>query len=553
MLLGILLLLFAKTQVWAQCVIPQVRHYAATQQVNEGLLTSVTLQSNAADGNPATFSKLNRLVGGFGLGDVVQFLKFDNPVTPGALISGGTPVTVKLTLPSGLLSIIGGVEIQPFKNLHDVPITGWQADAVGSATGAAALLSLLNGVGDQEITVTPSADFQGVWVKLSGVAVGQSLGLYDAYIMKTASASFGCNTPVDVLSGSKPTGALLGIGVAVGTVLDPTYAIDANLNSYAEMKPIVSVNSMTYHTTVFGSPSQKGDTIKMTLQNSGAGLLDLALAESFSIQLYNGASPVGMPITYTQAQLNLLLLPLGSNRYQLPISPSSSAVYDRVEVRVTALVGANLLIDGLRIYDVTRILAKPVVNSNATATTTTICYGTATTLAVSNTQDCTTYKWYNASNNNLLYTGASYALSTTLGVGTHTYYVVASRDGCTETVTSETSTVVVNPLPAITPGTGSGCVGATSATLNYTGGTNGPTTYSIVWDPSATNFVNVTDAALPSATAGAIAIAVPAGATAGTYTGNLTVKNANPCTSNNIPISVTVNALPAPPVLSITN
>ncbi|KUJ61454.1 hypothetical protein AR687_12260, partial [Flavobacteriaceae bacterium CRH] len=113
-------------------------------------------------------------------------------------------------------------------------------------------------------------------------------------------------------------------------------------------------------------------------------------------------------------------------------------------------------------------------------------------------------------------------------------------------------------------------------TLAYSGATNAPTTYSIVWSASPTNtFAAVTDAtlsaspisiAVPAGTAagtytGTLTVkngnncssssgSVPAGTAAGTYTGTLTVKNANTCTSTpGISFSVVVNPLPTSPVI----
>jgi len=105
--------------------------------------------------------------------------------------------------------------------------------------------------------------------------------------------------------------------------------------------------------------------------------------------------------------------------------------------------------------------------------------------------------------------------------------------------------VVVNPLPTITLGTVApvcASANAQSTTLAYTATSNSPTTYSITWGASPTNsFAAVTNAAL---SASPINIAVPAGTAAGTYTGTLTVTNANSCTSTGVPFSVVVNPLP---------
>ncbi|TDO84056.1 hypothetical protein EV143_101501 [Flavobacterium chryseum] len=111
--------------------------------------------------------------------------------------------------------------------------------------------------------------------------------------------------------------------------------------------------------------------------------------------------------------------------------------------------------------------------------------------------------------------------------------------------------VVVNPLPTITLGTVAPVCASTSAqntTLTYNGTTNSPTTYSIVWNASPTNsFVTVTDATL---TASPISIAIPAGTAAGTYTGTITVKNANACSSSpGLNFNVVINALPSAPII----
>lgn len=370
--------------------------------------------------------------------------------------------------------------------------------------------------------------------------------------MQNSTSNFGCNSPIDALSGVKPLTTLANIGSVLGTVQNAGYAIDSDTNSYAEIDAVANVLNTVYHTTVFGTPSHRGDTVKMIIQNSGAGLLDLGLASGFSVQLYNGTTPVGSPIIYSATSLSLKLFAQASNKYELDISPPSDDIYDRIEVRVGGVTTLGLT-RGLRIYDVKRVLAKPIINNSATPAATAICQGNTTMLTVSNPQDCTTYNWYDADSNTFLATGTSYAVPTTLSVGTHNYDVVASRTGCTETVTSVTATVVVNPLPGITLGTAAICAGFTSTTLSYTNGVNQPNTYSIAWDASATNFVNVTDAVLPSPTAGAIPIAVPNGTAIGTYTGKLTVKNSNQCTSNNIPISITVNPLPVSPVLNLSN
>ncbi|KIA93257.1 hypothetical protein OA88_22320, partial [Flavobacterium sp. JRM] len=123
---------------------------------------------------------------------------------------------------------------------------------------------------------------------------------------------------------------------------------------------------------------------------------------------------------------------------------------------------------------------------------------------------------------------------------------VKTAAGCVSSPAS-TFTVTVNPTPTITlaASAASVCssVSAQNTTLSYSGITNTPTTYSIVWNGSPTNtFAAVTDASLP---ASPITIVVPGGTIAGTYTGTLTVKTAAGCVSSSAStFTVTVNPTP---------
>ncbi|KAF2341088.1 T9SS sorting signal type C domain-containing protein, partial [Flavobacterium tistrianum] len=128
--------------------------------------------------------------------------------------------------------------------------------------------------------------------------------------------------------------------------------------------------------------------------------------------------------------------------------------------------------------------------------------------------------------------------------GTYTgILTVKNADGCISAPSN--FTVTVNPLPSITLGTASAvCFNASAQTssLSYSASTNSPTSYSIVWNATPANsFTDITDAAL---TASPISIAVPAGTAVGTYTGILTVKNANGCISTASNFTITVNQAP---------
>ncbi len=123
-----------------------------------------------------------------------------------------------------------------------------------------------------------------------------------------------------------------------------------------------------------------------------------------------------------------------------------------------------------------------------------------------------------------------------------------ATDACGRTATCS-FTVTVYSLPTIsTSATATSVCFSTSAQtslLTYSGTTNSPITYSIIWNAAAltAGFVNLADAALP---ASPISIAVPANAPVGTYTGTITVKNANGCVSTSSVFTITINPKPAP-------
>ncbi|MDP5198210.1 T9SS sorting signal type C domain-containing protein [Flavobacterium sp. DG2-3] len=151
-------------------------------------------------------------------------------------------------------------------------------------------------------------------------------------------------------------------------------------------------------------------------------------------------------------------------------------------------------------------------------------------------------------------TGSPINIAIPAGTTADTYtgtLTVKNANGCISS--GNNFAVTVNPLPTITLGTaGAVCFNnaAQNTNLSYNAVTNSPTTYSITWNASPANsFVPVTDAAL---TASPINIAIPAGTTAGTYTGTLTVKNANGCLSAPNNFTVTVNPLPVAPTASAT-
>jgi len=130
-----------------------------------------------------------------------------------------------------------------------------------------------------------------------------------------------------------------------------------------------------------------------------------------------------------------------------------------------------------------------------------------------------------------------------------TIYRAVVKSGVCPSVNSSAATISINPLPTITTAATAAnrcfdAVNNQTTTIAYSATANAPATYSISWNPSPANsLAAVTNAVL---VASPISISVPANTAPGTYTGNITVRNANGCTSSPAnTFTLTINPLPA--------
>ena len=135
-------------------------------------------------------------------------------------------------------------------------------------------------------------------------------------------------------------------------------------------------------------------------------------------------------------------------------------------------------------------------------------------------------------------TGIVIPAGTPVGAYTGTM-TVTNANGCTNT---QAVSVTVNGLPTITT-TGIAAAicfnaGAQTTTMPYTATTKSPTSYSIVW----TGMANQGSTAFAFVAGGGTftGIVIPAGTAAGTYTGTMTISNANTCIGTQA-ISVIIN------------
>ncbi len=203
------------------------------------------------------------------------------------------------------------------------------------------------------------------------------------------------------------------------------------------------------------------------------------------------------------------------------------------------------------------------ITAGTIGTNQTICLGSApaafTSLTGATGTGTTTYQWQKSTDNNTFTNIASAIAATyteTAAPAQTTYYrrvATSTLNTVTCSANSASITVTVAPIPSITVGTiANVCQETATTTLPYSATTGSPTTYSIVWNAYAMGkgFTNVNGATL---TASPIIINKPVGTTVtpGSYSGTLTVSNAN-CTSSSQPITFTVLPRPATPNLILT-
>ncbi|MFC4478122.1 T9SS sorting signal type C domain-containing protein [Flavobacterium chungangensis] len=253
--------------------------------------------------------------------------------------------------------------------------------------------------------------------------------------------------------------------------------------------------------------------------------------------------------TNTFAAVTNATLPANSINIPIPANTAAGTYTGTLTVR-----NANGCVSAANNFTIT-VNPLPTITLGATTAVCTSTNAQSTTLpysAVTNAPTTYSITW-NASPTNTFAAVTNAALpANTINIpipantaaGTYTgTLTVSNANGCVSSANN--FTVAVNPLPTITLGATTAVCTSTNAqstTLPYSAVTNAPTTYSITWNASPANtFAAVTNAALP---ANSINIPIPANTAAGTYTGTLTVSNANGCVSSANNFTVTVNPLP---------
>ncbi|MFC0779595.1 beta strand repeat-containing protein, partial [Flavobacterium sp. HJSW_4] len=314
--------------------------------------------------------------------------------------------------------------------------------------------------------------------------------------------------------------------------------------SGARGQATVSYTCKTYSLTAISAPNVcTGSTVQVQLTGTAASLPVGTYTVTYNISRPNNVGQIATMVVTTAGSGSFTATPLTT------LGNSTITVTSLTSADCTSSVSVNNVVDII-------VSAQPTITLGAT---TAVC--TSASLqnvalpytAVTNTPTNYSITWSASPTNSFLpVTNAalpaspiSIAVPAGTPAGTYTgSLTVSNAAGCVSAAATN-FTITVNPLPTITLGaTTPVCISssAQSTTLPYTAVTNTPNTYSITWNASPTNtFLPVSNLALP---ASPINIAIPANTAAGTYTGTLTVKNANGCTSAANNFTVTVSGLP---------
>ena len=534
-LLAILLMGVGNYEVKAQAKYQRV--YANSQtSVGTALLTSISQANDAVDGNLWTFSTID-VAAVAGVISRYQEFTFNTP------ISQTSTANIKFTteLPVNLVGN-AAIKIQAYNG----------AAAVGpEILMSSGILGLAGGTNMLDYVV-PAPGTSGTYNKIritleaGGVVITARMKIYEVYSNIVPAGNIACDGIADYLYGVAG-GAVLS---ATNGVTDHTLAVDGNTLTFATLRANVALAVSVFETAIFSSQAKQGDSIKIIFRSGAGGLLDASLLSSnFKVAAINGNNIV--TTLADQSPLLKLSLLSGSTTVQTLSFPVTGP-FDRIRVSI----GDGLLnaLSTLELYEIKRVAPKPTITATGlTNGQANRCIGETISLTVSNPETNGTYKWFTvATGGTAITTGVSADSKTFsptgLAVGTHTYYVALVRQGCTDEA-SDRAKVTINilALPTITLGSGpSVCKGINIASLNYTTTSGSPTTYSIVW--ASPLFTAITNTSLP---ASPISISIPPAATAGTYSGTLTVKNANGCTSTDVAFSLVLHPKPPTPHVAV--
>ncbi|WP_439489905.1 DUF7507 domain-containing protein, partial [Algoriphagus sp.] len=145
------------------------------------------------------------------------------------------------------------------------------------------------------------------------------------------------------------------VDITQGGVFNPQNAIDENSSNYSTINlGVAGVGASIYQNIYFKTKSQTSDALRLRVQLDEPGILNLDLAGSYRVILYNGNQEVYNETLQNALINNIDLLGLlnSGGIQELTIEPG--VVYDRVSFGLHSLVAINTSAP-IRLYGVSRI------------------------------------------------------------------------------------------------------------------------------------------------------------------------------------------------------
>lgn len=215
-------------------------------------------------------------------------------------------------------------------------------------------------------------------------------------------------------------------------VLNPEYAIDNNPVTYSELgyaAPVGAYVGATISQTVYFNNESTADEEVVITFGRNSTLLTLDLLDNISIKVLNGATVVfdntASSLLSLEA-LGILSVKIGSttpDKISIPVT----GAFDRVIISYTQVIGASVLNDPLKLYDVSKAPRIPQLSSYTYAG----CEGLTTELAVLDPIATATYEWLDA-DFNVIHTGATFDYTYPTN-GTSDTIFVYSENTCSQT------------------------------------------------------------------------------------------------------------------------
>ncbi|PTQ99530.1 gliding motility-associated-like protein [Mucilaginibacter yixingensis] len=277
------------------------------------------------------------------------------------------------------------------------------------------------------------------------------------------------NTNAPCSFANAQTNAVGGVACLLCSVNNPALAVDADTTTASTLRVTVGLAAYTQQTVQFQNAGFAGDTVKLSL-GSPVGLADVSVLGGVSVTFYNGAT-AGATYQLNNSLIKLNLL--SGNKFIALVK--ATADYDRVVIRLDPTVTALTSLD---VYYVAQQFPTPIFNPVAPE----VCKGSKAVINITSPTNGT-LTWYDApTSGTLVNTGTTYT-TPNLNANT-TYYIVYTRNGCTNGVRYPV-TVVVDDVP-VKPTAGLSNVtiyAGQTATLTAT-----PPTGAVVnWYDAATN------------------------------------------------------------------